>query len=52
MSDESNMRFYDGANMTLYDESNMTFYEIVDFYDQNTTVSDSSWNSVFEISNE
>ena len=42
MSDESNMRFYDGANMTLYDESNMTFYEIVDFYDQNTTVSDSS----------
>ena len=44
LSDESNMRFYDGANMT--------FYEIVDFYDQNTTVSDSSWNSVFEISNE
>ena len=42
MSDESNMRFYDGANMTLYDESNMTFYEIVDFYDRNTTVSDFS----------
>ena len=42
MSDESNMRFYDGANMTIYDESNMTFYEIVDFDDQNTTVSDSS----------
>ena len=42
MSDESNMRFYDGANMTLYDESNMTFYEIVDFYDRNTTVSDIS----------
>ena len=44
MSDKSNMRFYDGANMT--------FYEIVDFYDQNTTVSDSSWNSVFGILNE
>ena len=51
MSDKSNMRFHDRANMTLYDESNMTFYEIVDFYDQNTTVSDFSRDSLFEVSN-
>ena len=37
--DDSNMTFYDDSNMTFYDDSKIVDYEIVDFYDQNTTVS-------------
>ena len=50
------MVYYDDSNMTFYDESNENLgvqdYEIVDFYDQNTTVSNFLCDSLFEISNE
>ena len=41
------------TNMTSYGENlEVLDYEIVDFYDRSTTVSDFSWDSLFEISNE
>ena len=56
--DEWKMTFYDDLKRAMSNKSMMTSYgrnldvkdyEIVDFYDRNTTVSDFSWDLLFDI---